>query len=94
MAVNQPMIGDAELFMGRFVAPRDVWYYLPVWIGITVPVLYLVLFVIGSVFLAFKLQLLKDSDARFELAFDIMNFLLFVIAIMAIVISKGTIYHG
>jgi len=94
MAVNQPMIGDAELFMGRFVAPRDVWYYLPVWIGITVPVLYLVLFVIGSVFLAFKLQLLKDSDARFELAFDIMNFLLFVIALLAIVISKGTIYHG
>ncbi|HQG89151.1 MAG TPA: glycosyltransferase family 39 protein [Flexilinea sp.] len=94
VAVDQPVIGDAELFMGRFVAPRDVWYYLPVWIGITVPVLYLALFVIGSAFLPFKLQSLKDSDTRFELAFDIMNFLLFVIAIMAIVISKGTIYHG
>lgn len=37
------------LFMGQFISPQELpWFYLPVWIGITTPLAYLVLFLLGS----------------------------------------------
>lgn len=37
------------LYMGHFLSPQELpWHYLPVWIGITTPIPYLVLILIGS----------------------------------------------
>ena len=42
---------DRMLFMGEFVTAASIpWYYLPVWIGISTPISYLVLFVSGLPF--------------------------------------------
>jgi len=40
---------DPVLFMGQYIKPADLpWYYVPVWIGISVPVLWTVLFLTGT----------------------------------------------
>jgi hypothetical protein len=41
------------LFIGKYIPTNQVpWYYLPVWIGITTPVVYLLLFLTGIFFAA------------------------------------------
>lgn len=46
------------LFMGKLMMGKAVpWYYIPVWIAITIPIVYSIFFIIGtgrSVFLVFK----------------------------------------
>ncbi len=40
---------DPVLFMGQYIKPADLpWYYVPVWIGISVPILWTVLFLSGT----------------------------------------------
>jgi len=43
-------LGGGVLYFGEFIQAPDVpWHYLPVWIGITTPVVYLALFMAGLV---------------------------------------------
>jgi len=45
------------VFMGRLVTCEErPWYYLPVWFVLTIPILYIVLFIIGHVALACSLK--------------------------------------
>ncbi|MFP5471207.1 MAG: ArnT family glycosyltransferase [Bacteroidia bacterium] len=40
--------GDKNFLFGEYISARNLpWYYLPVWIGITTPIIVLILFVIG-----------------------------------------------
>lgn len=44
-------------FMGKLITSTELpWYYLFVWMGITIPVLYLLLFLMGHAALAFSLK--------------------------------------
>ena len=44
-------------FMGKLITSTELpWYYLPVWMGITIPVIYIVLFFIGHIALAISLK--------------------------------------
>jgi hypothetical protein len=46
---------DPVLFLGRFIKPQEIpWYYVPVWMAITIPVCWLVLFLAGTVLLTRK----------------------------------------
>lgn len=39
---------DPILFMGQYVKPQDIpWYYVPVWMAITLPILWQLMFVVG-----------------------------------------------
>lgn len=84
---NLPGVGDAELFMGRLIAPRDVWYYLPVWMGITIPILYLVLFFIGAISIFTQKT---SQDVRFAW----LSLMILLGSMAAIILSRATIYHG
>lgn len=92
---NLPGVGDSELFLGRFVAPRDVPYYLAVWIAITTPLVCLGFFLIGSfksLFALFHSRTLRRL-AREDI-FGVFNFGLIAVYYALIVLSKATIYHG
>lgn len=48
------------LFMGEMWPPGTLpWYYVPVWIGITVPVLWIITFIAGVIFFFFRLTKMK-----------------------------------
>ena len=92
---NLPGIGDAELFLGTLVAPRDVPLYLAVWIGITTPVFYLLLFLIG-VGGAISSVVRQNGLVKVSggVLFDLFSLGLILVYYALIVLSKATIYHG
>jgi len=82
------------LFLGEHFARSNVpWYYIPVWIGITTPILYLAFFGLG-LFVSTKVLLGKSIPAfpsKKHVAFDAASFFFPV----CVVLAKGsTLYDG
>src|SRR3990172_4698710 len=80
-----------NLFKGYLLYGQDVpWYYLPVWIGITTPVLILALFVVGAFLLLFRyFRLTAEQQACAWLVLLQMGFLPGVA-----VLRNSVIYNG
>ncbi len=80
----------AVLYRGDFISTIKLpWHYLPVWMAITTPVLYIVLFLIG-VFFA-----IKNSFVSFLSTLPI-HFFLFIFAapILAVIVLKSVVYDA
>jgi hypothetical protein len=84
------------IYMGEFISVRDVpWHYLPVWILITTPVLYSLLFVIGTFTILYHLVraprlLLTDSTERF----GALMLLLFYGPIIGVIATSSMLLDG
>lgn len=83
-------------FMGDFVFPNKLpWYYIPVWIGVSTPIFYLLLFIIGVGIIFASLFtnrfLIYSSDEER----NALIFLCFFLApLIAVVLLKSTLYNG
>jgi len=83
-------------FMGNFVYPNNLpWYYIPVWIGISTPILYLLLFAMGLGFVVAnvfskKLKLYTNRYERNNLIF----LCLFLLPLLSVILLKSTLYNG
>jgi hypothetical protein len=83
--------GDgATLYMGSFVPIQNVpWHYLPVWICVTIPLFYIILFLLGLVFVV------KNTLKNFKSTVPIQLFLfVFASPILAVIILHSTIYDS
>jgi len=84
------------LFLGNYLPTNDLpWYYLPLWIGITTPVIYLLYFVTGFAIVAVRSVLLRrydlmDSSTRINLF--ILGWV--VIPMGLAVVFGSTLYDG
>lgn len=88
---------DADvLFCGNFINATDVqWYYIPVWIGITTPVLYSLLFIFGMVAIGCEFAknpgtILYGSKERDHMVV----FVLFAVPLVAVIILKSVLYDA
>ena len=83
-------------FMGHFVYPDNLpWYYIPVWVGISTPLLYLILFLTGIIFIGQRLiknqlKLYVTPQERNQLIF----LSLFLIPLLSVIFLKSTLYNG
>lgn len=77
-------------FFGDYLFAKSIpWYYLPVWISITTPIVYLIFFVTGILLIIFKTKtLIKD---RVILLFSLIAIL---IPYLASVVFQSTLYDG
>ncbi|MHC1773483.1 MAG: hypothetical protein AB9907_17445 [Flexilinea sp.] len=92
---NLAPLGQAELFFGEFIAPKDIWYYLPVWMGITIPLLYLILFLTEILFMGGQfIRQKKRSGYNRTGLFDQFCLALFVGCMAGIILTKTNLYHG
>lgn len=81
----------SELYFGKLIPSNaKPWQYLPVWIGITTPVIYLVLFFVGIISFFRQQKKLKIENRWIDLSF--ICFLL--IPIMIVILNKSTLYNG
>jgi hypothetical protein len=87
---------DEILYAGEVIRPRNLpWHYIPVWISITTPLLYLALFATG-----FALVLKKNIQRKFVLwnsneeLQDLIFFTLFFAPILAIILLHSVVYDG
>jgi hypothetical protein len=88
------------LFMGRIINAGDLpWYYLPVWIGITTPILYLILFIVGSTVtlrtfftnLFGKAKTLWTNEGQLQ---DLLFLGLFLAPLIAVIALHSILYNG
>lgn len=78
------------LYMGKFVPIQNLpWHYLPVWISITIPVCYLLLFIAGVFFM------LKNTLASFRKTVPVQTFFfVFASPIIAVIVLHSTVYDS
>ncbi|RCH55823.1 hypothetical protein DJ568_03440 [Mucilaginibacter hurinus] len=87
---------DSVLFMGQNIPATQLpWYYLPVWIVISTPVVYTLLFVVGCYYLikqviSNKFALYKNDAERI----DIVMLMLFFGPLLAIIVLKSVVYDA
>jgi hypothetical protein len=83
------------LFMGKIINSAHLpWYYVPVWIFISSPVLYSILFIIGltAIVLSLNRNFLK-SWIELKLRDDIFIFLAFLLPLLATIFKGSTLYN-
>lgn len=76
-------------YFGKLISGYKPWHYLPVWISMTTPFFYIVLFLIGLFFV------IKNTFVNFLSTLH-MHFTLYMFAtpILAIIILKSTVYDS
>jgi hypothetical protein len=84
------------LYMGRLVPSTDLpWHYVPVWISITTPVLYLALFVVGAFntirHIVSRRISLWNGDKELQ---DVIFLVLFAAPIAAVILMHSVLYDG
>ena len=88
------------IFMGQLISSINLpWYYIPVWIGITTPILYLILFLVGSAItlrtfftnLFGKARTLWTNDGQLQ---DLLFLGLFLAPLVAVIALHSILYNG
>lgn len=89
------------VFGGSVISKEQLsWYYLPVWLLISVPVWYMICFCIsGCIGIKDVIEKVKEKKNLllylfFEQRFLIWSIMLFVLPLFAIIVLKATIYSG
>lgn len=91
--------GAHNLFFGTFVPGDQLpWYYIPAWIGITTPIPFLILFLIGVIkVIRFLFQYFLPLPERILIQDDPLPALLISMCfgpLLAVILFKSTLYNG
>jgi hypothetical protein len=83
-------------YLGQLISSTQLpWHYLPVWIGITTPLLYLALFFIGAVATLKTLVLrhwrLWNTNEELQ---DLIFLVICVVPVLAVVLLRSVLYDG
>jgi hypothetical protein len=83
------------LYWGNLVYPQSLpWHYLPVWILITTPILYSILFIFGFVFIFTNLYKNKFNKISLIEILDIHYFSFFIVPVIIIIILNSVLYNA
>lgn len=83
-----------ELFMGQFLKPgKYPWYYLPVYFIVTTPILFLVLFLVGTIYVGYDLIVKKEIFEQRGIS-KLLILSLFYFPMIVMIIMKPVIYNG
>lgn len=82
------------LFMGHQVTGADIpWYYIPVWILISVPFLYTLFFLAGASVLFFRLKKITRQSYE-ENKFFFVALVLAIVPVLMVIFLKSVVYDG
>jgi len=96
MAHYDPGREHLGLYFGQVVSSQQLpWHYVPVWLLITTPLLYSLLFVVGLGVLIFNIiKAIKNRVYSLELSLDLLTASLFFVPLAAIIIFNSWLYNG
>ena len=90
--------GASVLFFGKTIPANALpWYYVPVWIGITTPIVYSLFIVVGIVLVAYRSVVRIFSTTLYrELhrEYDVIQWMLALAPVVVVVALQSTLYHG
>ncbi len=86
---------DAEVFyLGKFIRSTELpWHYIPVWIIITTPIIYLVSFIIGLA-LSAKSLLQRPFYTNYHSRNDLLFLLWFFLPVLALIAFHSVVYDA
>ena len=88
-----PLI-DSARYMNRFVYTNELpWHYVPVWIGITTPLTYILLSLVAAVYLVKEL-LLHFRSTIAKKAEWLTIFAMWFFPVLAVIIGQSILYDG
>jgi hypothetical protein len=85
------------LFQGKILPVLQLpLEYIPVWIGITTPILYLILFIIGTVLFVNNISTTAKESFRniFKYDFEWLNLYIILSSVSAVLLFKSVVYDG
>ena len=89
--VSHPWNGGV-LFCGKsYLASNVPWYYLPIWMAVTLPVPLMLFFAAGHFDVR---RIFSGSGSRFRKRSRLFFYLLFYLSFFAVVLKCGTFYNG
>ena len=92
---NHPTDQIYNLYFGKVVENINVpWHYIPVWILITTPVLYLIFFLIGAIKIIVNTILLKNEKNLQVFLQDLFFLLIIIISLGSVIILNSSLYNG
>jgi hypothetical protein len=84
-----------ELFFGEYYVTNNLpWYYLPAWVLITTPVLYIVLFIYGNFVIVKELVVKKKILQTNYVIKDAILLVLCFVPIISAILMKSVLYNG
>ena len=87
--------GSENLFLGKFVMSTNVpWNYIPVWIFVTTPIIYLFFLLVGVIKVFFINIFYKKIKKNKSAYIDLFFFLSAFFPILAVILLKSTLYNG
>ena len=88
---HYPWNGDLR-FLGKIILSTKLpWTYIPVWMGITIPVAYSIFFIAGLLILFFKMFSIKNYQ---ENGFFFLLVFLFFLPLLSVIYLKSVVYDG
>lgn len=83
------------LYFGQVYKNFDApWHYLLVWFIITTPIIYLIFFLFGTAYVLKILLDLKNSRDYLLNKFILLNFLIFTLTLLTVIIFQNNTYNG
>lgn len=88
-------LSTENLFFNKVLNSKElVWYYIPVWIIITTPILYILFFIIGLIIIIKKTILTKLKKENNNFYIDLSICLFFIIPLIYVIVFNSTLYNG
>ena len=85
--------GGTNLYFGQTISASKIpWHYIPVWISITTPVVYLILFLVGFLFICFSFKNFKVID--FKQTQKMVFMLLVLLPILSVILFRSVLYDS
>ena len=80
-----------NLYFGNLIPATDLpWHYIPVWILITTPIFYLLLFLVGTFMIIFKFA--KVKSLTFQVVQDLLFLSLVILPILVVIVLNSVLY--
>ena len=82
----------AHFYLGEMIGKDVPWHYIPVWMGVSVPIIYQILFVVGSITVA--AAIMNKKTTRNEKMYDSFFMLLFFLSLFGFIGLRIHMYEG
>lgn len=87
---------SVTLFRGEWIRSDDApWFYIPFWMLITIPILYIVLFIHGLICVSkklFKFGEIKEFSFKYQVLLSAI--LMFFVPLIGVIFNKSNVFNG
>ena len=92
---NIPTAQIYNLYFGEVIENIKVpWHYIPIWILITTPIFYLILFFIGTIKIALNTILFSSGKNLQVILQDLFFLLIVILSLTSVIVLNSSLYNG